>query len=350
MRQLLFAIAFLSLASACDPQPADGARGELVGATATADYEASVFIRSAAGGRCSGSLVHPRIVVTAWHCMSADTMQVDVTTTAGATTAYDVVDRFVHPGAFVADIEHFALDVAVLVLDRDVTGVVPYVLAYDGLADRVDAPLRAVAFGGGSSLFGLRQTSTGTLICDARREGSDFNFPFLTTIDGAPGDSGGSILDADGALLGVISGMIFGGCIHAGSTYYSVGADIWAARVEVSADLVEAAFVSVGATPPTRPSPDAGVAVDAGGALDAGGASLDAGGSTDGGTRTDAALPSDGGGARADAGVDAGSAVTPPSAGGCAIGVARATQPWAFLWLLLPGIAIARSRSRRRER
>lgn len=313
----------------CDPAPEVGAREPLIGAAETADYQASVFLR-AGPGRCSGSLVHPRIVITAWHCISPDPIQVDVIT-SGGTSTYDAVARFTHPGTFTADIEHMAIDVAALVLDRDVAGVVPYVLAYDGLADRVDQPMRGVAYGGGSSLFGRRQTSTGVLICDARRPDSTFDFPMLTTIDGAPGDSGGSVLDPSGALLGVMSGMLpSSGCLHGGTPFRASSTNVWASRIELSAELVAEAFVSIGASPPMTPvdagSPtrDSGTTIDVdGGALpDIDGGSGDAGAQRDAGV-LDAAGPS---ALAADA---AGS--RPPSGSGCHVGVRGAPSQISFV-------------------
>lgn len=341
------------MTAGCGPAPEVGARQPLIGAAETADYEASVFLR-AGPGRCSGSLVHPRIVVTAWHCISPEPIQVDVVT-SGGTSTYDAVARFTPPGTFASDVEHMAIDVAALVLDRDVAGVVPYVLAYDGLADRVDQPLRGVAYGGGSSLFGRRQTSTGVLICDARRSDSTFDFPMLTTIDGAPGDSGGSVLDPSGALLGVMSGMLpSSGCLHGGTPFRGSSTNIWASRIELSAELVAAAFASIGASPPMTPVDAGSPARDGGTAIDVDSGALAAIDSGALAAIDSGALPDidSGGGAQGDAGVldangssalaiDA-AASGPRGESGCNVGVRGAPSQISLVFFLM--LAAARWR------
>lgn len=318
----------------------------LIDAVETADYEASVFVRTGPGGTCSGSLVHPRIVITAWHCAQSDGMSVDVRS-AGTTSSYAVVGRYVPDGTFTETIEAYAVDVAALVLDSPVEGVTPYVLAYDGMADRVDEPIRAVAYGNGSSLLGRRQTSIGTVKCDARREGSDYLFPMFTSIRGAPGDSGGSILDSRGELLGVMSATSSGGCLYGGGTWFAGPTDTVAARIEPNAAVVTAAFDAVGAVPPRAPadsgpaSPDAGLRdVDASSPPDA----LEDAGSPDAGS-----LDADAGrGSVADSDERPDSPAEPST--GCSVGSGAAPHAplsWVLLLAVLISSAVCASRRAR---
>jgi hypothetical protein len=356
--------AVLSLAG-CAGDPGAPATESLIGGVETTDHDASVFVLMGRA-RCSGGLIHPRIALTAWHCITSDPIQIEVGT-GGTITTYDVIEVFTPPGSFVLDIEHQAVDVAALVLDREVVGVTPYALAYDGLADRVGEPIRAVAYGTGSDLYGRRQTSTGVLMCDSVRPDWDFRFPILTTISGAPGDSGGSMLDSSGALLAVMSGMIAGGCVLPdGTVHYGDRDHVWGARIEVSAGVVTRAFESIGAvapTPPPPPPPDGGpLGDDDGGpiaSLDGGGAPTDAGSTDrDGGTSApvlDAspATPADAAALDRDSGSPApdGSRSDPTIGGeGCSVSAAPRSRALPSLGLGVALLAAAAVRARRRRR
>ncbi|QSQ23303.1 S1 family peptidase [Pyxidicoccus parkwayensis] len=198
---------------------------------------------------CTGTLVAPRVVLTAAHCVeNTDAPQVlsvvfaSETARALGTERVRVVDGRIHP-----DWRAGAHDIGVLILAEDAP-VPPMPLHLASLpADFVGRTTRVVGFGlDEDGRTGLRRSGT------ARVTATDAG---TFSIEAAPamscgGDSGGpSILDIDDTEL-VIGVTAFGdlACTTGTNT-----------RVDAHADFLHAVMEETARAPPTRPRLDAAV-------------------------------------------------------------------------------------------
>ncbi len=181
-------------------------------------HPAVVALRLRDGGLCTGTLVGPRAVLTARHCVSEtvetlrcptpraqvlrdlDPRGIEVTNADDARTAPSLAR-----GSDLVRLDDDTLcgaDVAVLLLDRAISGVAPL-----RLGGRALAPGDVVTVVGYGRRGDTRRAGVGERYVRASvplRAVSDDEF--LTGVSGCPGDSGGPALDPRTAeILGVVS-------------------------------------------------------------------------------------------------------------------------------------------------
>ncbi len=190
-----------------------------------------VVMLSSRGSVCSGTLVAPNLVLTAWHCVAGMVVQgigcdADGNSLNGDHVAADDdpndirVRTGVNPsGAAVArgaQIFHPSgrnlcdRDIALLLLDRDITGVTPASLRLSHLpvpSERATVVGYGITSDGGTG-SGVRRRREQVSVLAA---GKDWNLllgssELQLSVSGCSGDSGGPAFDAtSGAVLGVSS-------------------------------------------------------------------------------------------------------------------------------------------------
>lgn len=154
---------------------------------------------------CSGTLIAEDLVLTAGHCMT------DLSDCAGsawvfdylydaegvrapmtADSVYRCVDIIVRPGVDLED----DLDMAILQLDRPVTGRVPAKVAPEPTLS-LGTPLVLAGYPNGIPL----KVDTGGVVRSPRSAQSDY---FIASVDAFSGNSGSGVLDADFGVIGVL--------------------------------------------------------------------------------------------------------------------------------------------------
>jgi V8-like Glu-specific endopeptidase len=190
---------------AAEMEPVAGAAEAIAGGTRELGYPSVVFLYNFAGSACTASIIAPRVVLTAKHCVRdgsrnraapARNFRVGVGSSARALTAiYEVSEVRAAPGSW--DIEDGS-DVAVLIL---ATPARETPLAYSKLRPSAlgAGPVKAVGYGqlpDGSS--GTKYSVTTSV------DGISGNFIFVRP-SVCSGDSGGPALDATDTIWGVAS-------------------------------------------------------------------------------------------------------------------------------------------------
>lgn len=232
-----------------DPGLEPGGAG-LVDATEDQDHPA-VGVVAIGIGECTGTLVAPRVVVTAKHCLPAGaTPRISFRTgPRGETEVGTGVAVFTRtpPQGYVRQSD----DIVAILLDRDVA-VAPIPIRrapMDGrLEERTVTLVGYGTTGASASDFGTRRSGLATIDSVSRRD-------FETRRDDGQvtscnGDSGGAVI-LDGELAGVIIGSVWGNCrkiaIHT--------------RVDQYGDVVDQALSAAAtlplATPPAPEDPPA---------------------------------------------------------------------------------------------
>ncbi len=203
MREGIRKAGLLILLSGCaGPEaPVGVARWPIAGGVPDADHGATVFLRGPELD-CSGSLVGPHTVVTAKHCVSDGIEGFTVFTGAdGGGAQRSVVEVLTTPGD-----ELFGQDIALLTLDGDLE-VTPYPIRRDLSDLALDSRLVLVGYGRRpSGESGARYMGESTLFSIGPASGIvDGELGFRGDASACSGDSGGTVLDDEGRLVGVIS-------------------------------------------------------------------------------------------------------------------------------------------------
>lgn len=195
----------------------------VIGGVPTSDFPDCIAIGSPDGWCCTGTLVAPNVIVTASHCLprgcfsrvfvgpdvsDLDRGEIIAVATAMSHPEYQPANSPTH-------------DIAVLILDADVTGVAPRAIAPAG-AVAASSSVEIVGYGNtdiaGTTGYGLRRRVDVPLVSNDLALGQDpaIEFaagrPFLDR-DSCNGDSGGpAYIDVGGAwyLAGVTSRAIPG--------------------------------------------------------------------------------------------------------------------------------------------
>jgi hypothetical protein len=183
-------------------------RWPIAGGVPDTEHRATVLLRGP-GVDCSGSLVGPHTVVTAKHCVADRPEGWTVISSAGPEGAQRcVIDIVTTPGD-----ELVGEDIAVLTLDGDIE-VTPYPIRRDASDLEPGESLVLVGYGLRPSRgVGERYMGESPLLSiGPTNRAGDGEIVTLGAAASCHGDSGGSVLDSDGRLVGVISGGFMEQC------------------------------------------------------------------------------------------------------------------------------------------
>ncbi|MEZ4248442.1 MAG: S1 family peptidase [Polyangiales bacterium] len=195
----------LALSGCANVEDAGFAESGIVDGTLENGYPEVVFLyNSAVGSACTATIVGPRLVLTAKHCVqngnsssavSASSLRVYVGTSAPSRTSYGVAEVRPAPGRW--DLRD-ASDVAVLILATPASQT-PREMSFDSPGTIVGQTFTAVGFGQTPSGGSGTKYST---MKQARQYDGSFIYVEPAVCSG---DSGGPIIGPDGRIYGVAS-------------------------------------------------------------------------------------------------------------------------------------------------
>jgi len=182
------------------------------GEPATVDTDATVLLFNVGGGfsSCSGSVIAPRVVVTAKHCLGSDPTDPEAPLGLVVLSRPSMNDRYhyevVAGRTTEGDLEEGGGgDFAVLVVDRDIDleGSPYYELSRDQSDLRLDDPVKLTGYGlsdaAGGGGGGLEKLQTIDEVTDITSE-----IIYTYGRGACSGDSGGTLLDPQGRLAAVL--------------------------------------------------------------------------------------------------------------------------------------------------
>lgn len=202
------------LLSACAAEPLAVVEAPIVGGERGGNPSVLWLYDTRAGGMCTASLIAPRVVLTAKHCVQgsgasrptdARALVVGTGEVAGRGSAYRVVSVYTTPGTWTEGGRTglsgalVGVDVAVVVLASEVVGLDPLPLLRSSPRGLTGQSFTAVGFGqipSGSS--GVKYTTTG------RVQGTDSSLIYVGAVT-CQGDSGGPMITEAGEIAGVVS-------------------------------------------------------------------------------------------------------------------------------------------------
>ena len=220
---LVFPLALAAIGQGCvaESEPVAGSVDWIVGGTLESGEPQTVGVYNFRGGVCTGSLIAPRVVLTAKHCVQgsgetgpypASYLSVRVGDSVFRPSAeYRVQQVRTTPGVWYDDRglsgALVGVDVAVLTLERGITDFAPYEFRREAPNDLVGQEAIVIGFGdtpdGNRSLYKYKGTTTVRFL--------DGNVIY-TAASTCQGDSGGPILDAATHQVFGVTSFGTGGC------------------------------------------------------------------------------------------------------------------------------------------
>ncbi len=208
---LLLALGATSCAAV---DPTGRAEQPIVGGTRGGNPSVLWLYDTSAGGMCTASLIAPRVVLTAKHCVqhsgaagptAARNLIVGTGDVAGRGANYRAQSVYTTPGTWTEGGRTglsgalVGVDVAVIVLTTEVTGLTPIPLMREHPRSLVGQSFTAVGYGQiPSGSAGTKYTATG------RIDGTDSSLIYVGAIT-CQGDSGGPMITQAGEIAGVVS-------------------------------------------------------------------------------------------------------------------------------------------------
>ena len=209
----VFGVFLLALA-ACAAQPLDASEQPIVGGTRGGNPSVLWLYDTSEGGMCTASLIAPRVVLTAKHCVQhsgateptpARSLIVGTGDVAGRGATYRVLSVYTTPGVWTEGGRTglsgalVGVDVAVLVLSTEVSGIASLPLMRESPRSLSGDRFTAVGFGQiPSGSAGTKYTVEGTV------SSTDSNLIYVGAVT-CQGDSGGPMITEAGEIAGVVS-------------------------------------------------------------------------------------------------------------------------------------------------